>query len=69
MCWQLRPLGAELQASTGFQLANFKFVVQREQALHKAALQRFDAQSYSGGAYTHDKVSLSRDEGLGRVSS
>ena len=32
-------------------------MLSREQAFHKAALQRYDAKSIGGGAYTHDKAS------------
>lgn len=53
---QLKQLGADLEASTGFQQSTYKQILAKERSLQKTALQRFDARSYTGSAYTLTQV-------------
>ncbi|MCJ1423431.1 hypothetical protein MMC29_001314, partial [Sticta canariensis] len=53
---QLKDLGPEIKVSAGFSISNYGHLVSRQQALHRAVLQRFDAKSYAGGSYTNSQV-------------
>lgn len=52
---KLKDLRQDVHTSTGFSTSNFDHLVLRQQALHKAVLQRFDTNSYAGGIYAHAK--------------